>query len=68
VETEVNQLLMLGSLDKILVGCIKQHRFFGVANIFLFDAILLKYNALRITAIESENASISYTENTDRPS
>lgn len=49
--TEVNQLLMPEFLDKIRVGCIKQHRSFEVANIFLIDSILLKYNALSSTEI-----------------
>ncbi|WP_242724606.1 hypothetical protein [Microcoleus vaginatus] len=33
------------------VSCIKQHRSFGVASIFLIDAIPLKYNALSSTGI-----------------
>ncbi|MEG3894175.1 MULTISPECIES: hypothetical protein [unclassified Microcoleus] len=47
------------------VSCIKQHRSFGVANIFLIDPISLKYNALISSGILSEKASISYTKNTD---
>ncbi|MEG4865991.1 MULTISPECIES: hypothetical protein [unclassified Microcoleus] len=49
--TEVNHLFMPEFLDKIIVCCIKQHRSFRVANIFLINSIPIEYNALSSTGI-----------------